>query len=135
MKRFLALAFEGLSSFGFAVVLLFYLFVLTLVGTLQQQWISLCEVQEMYFNSYLIPGTPFPGVHLTLVLLFVNLVSGGMVRIRKSSTTAGISRAIFSIQASPTCSRSSIERCWRNRTASFSFSLTCQPSVGWISLI
>ena len=51
-KSILARVFDFLASYGFAVVLLLLLMLLTFVGTLEQRHTSLFEVQEKYFASY-----------------------------------------------------------------------------------
>ena len=95
--------YDFLSGFGFAVILLSFLFFLTFLGTLAQRNQSLFEVQREYFESDVIFWQPFawsellgwvtiplPGVRLLLVLLAVNLVLGGIIRIRKRATTFGV---------------------------------------------
>jgi hypothetical protein len=88
---------EGLGSYGLACVLLGFLFVLTFLGTIEQTEYGLYEVQKKYFESlYLVHWVggvvplPLPGVYLVLIVLFVNLVVGGLIRIRKSSATLGV---------------------------------------------
>ena len=76
--------FDFLASYGFAVVLLILLTILTLFGTLEQAHSSLFDVQNKYFNSFflvhylfgVIP-VPLPGVYLLTALLLVNLTCGG----------------------------------------------------------
>lgn len=82
--------FRFCASYGFAVVILFFLLLLTLFGTLEQVNVGLFEAQKKYFESlflvhYLfdVIPIPLPGVYLLLVLLFVNLVCGGIIRARK----------------------------------------------------
>ncbi len=88
------LAFLG--SFGLAIVILSFLLLLTFLGTLAQAQSSLYEVQRRYFESLFVVHTvlgvpvPLPGVYLLLVALSVNLVVGGMIRIRKSAATVGV---------------------------------------------
>ncbi|MDJ0976026.1 MAG: cytochrome c biogenesis protein ResB [Planctomycetota bacterium] len=85
-----------LGSFGLALVLLGLLWILTLVGTFEQARMSLYAVQEQIFGSaffvYDLGGVPIPlpGAYLVLALLFVNLLVGGMLRLRKGSSTWGI---------------------------------------------
>ena len=94
------------SSYGLAVVVVLWLFVLTLFGTLEHcnTELSLHAAQGKYFDSILfrdfyltlpfidplIIRAPLPGAQLTLMVLFVNLIYGGMVRLRKSKRTIGI---------------------------------------------
>ncbi|HZV00119.1 MAG TPA: cytochrome c biogenesis protein ResB [Planctomycetota bacterium] len=88
---------DFLGSYGLACVLLGFLFILTFLGTIEQKYEGLYEVQRRYFESvfvvhwlfHAIP-LPLPGVYLVLLLLFVNLVVGGIIRIRKSSATLGV---------------------------------------------
>lgn len=104
------------SSFGFVAVILLFLFLLTWLGTLEQIEFGLYETQKKYFESYFLvheagpwavqlpwadagskplmtlPAIPIPlpGVNLLLTLLMVNLVCGGIVRLRKDFARAGI---------------------------------------------
>ncbi len=83
-------------SYGTACVLLIFLFLLTLFGTLEQTEHGLYEVQKKYFESWFLLhdlgaiSIPLPGGVLCMGLLAWNLVAGGLVRIRKSKATAGI---------------------------------------------
>src|SRR5688572_466009 len=104
-----------LGSFGFAAILLVFLLLLTWVGTLEQVEFGLYDVQKKYFDSLFVvhhagpfefraPGSdsaeplftipeipvPLPGVNLLLGLLLLNLVVGGLIRIRKDRRTVGI---------------------------------------------
>jgi hypothetical protein len=84
------------SSFGLAVGLLVVLLALTFLGTMEQKHASIYDVQRKYFESAVVVHwlgpvpLPLPGAIVVLALLFVNLVVGGIVRIRKRSTTAGV---------------------------------------------
>lgn len=96
MGRFLQALGRLFSSFGLAVVLLVVLLVLTLLGTLEQKHSSIYDVQRKYFESAVVVcrlgpvPVPLPGALVVLGLLFVNLVVGGIVRIRKRAATAGV---------------------------------------------
>jgi hypothetical protein len=86
-----------LGSYGLAVTVVLLLFLLTLLGTLEQTESGLFLVQKKYFESlfliHWIGGTvplPLPGVSLLLAVLFVNLVVGGIVRMRKRADTIGV---------------------------------------------
>ncbi|MCE9616575.1 MAG: cytochrome c biogenesis protein ResB [Lentisphaerae bacterium] len=76
-----------LASYGLCIVLLCFLLLLTLLGTLEQAEVGLFAAQEKYFNSAflihrffdLVP-VPLPGVYLLLVLLFVNVTLGSLLR-------------------------------------------------------
>lgn len=87
---------EAIGSFWLAITLLSFLFLLVVIGTLEQTNTSLFEVQRRYFDSAFVIHTlhgipiPLPGVYLLLVLLAVNLIVGGIVRLRKDATTWGI---------------------------------------------
>src|SRR5262249_52506242 len=70
--------------------------ILTWLGTLEQVGSGLYEVQKKYFESFVLMHhagpipIPLPGANLVLSLLFVNLLVGGIVRMRKGTSTAGI---------------------------------------------
>src|SRR5262245_37333843 len=108
LKRIAAL----LSSFGFAAILLVFLTLLTWLGTLEQVEHGLYETQKKYFESiflvhwvglrlpWIADGAfewahvslpvPLPGVYLLLSLLLLNLLCGGIVRMRKDRARLGI---------------------------------------------
>lgn len=96
MRKILLRTWETLASTGLALVILSFLLLLTILGTLEQMRTSLYEVQRRYFESLFVVHDfsgiplPLPGVSLLLVLLAINLVLGGVVRIRKDSTTWGV---------------------------------------------
>ena len=96
MRSILSSSWKLLTSFGLSCVLLITLGVLTWLGTLEQQQSGLFEVQQRYFESWLVvsryfgPPIPLPGATLVMVVLFANLVLGGIVRMRKGWATAGI---------------------------------------------
>lgn len=83
-------------SLGTSCVLLSLLGVLTWLGTLEQTRSGLYDVQKKYFESFVLLhdfgpfSLPLPGANLVMCLLFVNLVAGGMVRLRKDASTVGI---------------------------------------------
>ncbi|MEM7516370.1 MAG: hypothetical protein AAF368_05545, partial [Planctomycetota bacterium] len=94
-----------LGSFGLASVLIFFLFLLTWLGTLAQTEDGIYEVQKAYFESWYVvhPITaigrtqlpfeiplPLPGGALVMGLFTLNLMIGGLVRIKKNSRTAGV---------------------------------------------
>jgi len=84
------------SSLGTSCVLLILLGLLTWLGTLEQTRTGLFEVQRKYFESFVLfhdfgpVSIPLPGANLVMCLLAVNLFVGGLLRIRKSWSTAGI---------------------------------------------
>lgn len=96
MKAVLKGILDVLSSLGLSATLLVFLALLTYLGTLDQVDHGLFEAQRKYFESLIVlhpigPFTiPLPGAYLVMVLLFVNLVLGGLIRIRKGWATAGV---------------------------------------------
>jgi hypothetical protein len=84
------------SSLATSCVLLSLLGLLTWLGTLEQTQSGLYEVQRKYFESFVLVHhvgsvpIPLPGANLVMSLLLVNLVVGGLVRLRKGWSTAGI---------------------------------------------
>ena len=86
----------ALFSLGLSCTLLLLLGLLTWLGTLEQVHSGLFEVQKKYFESFYLwhdfgPfSIPLPGANLVMSVLFVNLVLGGIVRIRKGMATAGV---------------------------------------------
>lgn len=96
-KTFIQRAYLFAGSFGLAIGLIFALFILTFLGTLEQSHMSLYDVQRKYFTSFFLlhrlPGgivVPLPGVYLLMAILSVTLVIGGMIRIRRSWSLLGI---------------------------------------------
>jgi hypothetical protein len=84
------------GSFHLACAVLSLLFVVVVIGTLAQRSTSLFDVQQKYFLSWFfvvdagrVP-IPWPGGALLLSLLFVNLVVGGVLRMRIGKSTLGI---------------------------------------------
>lgn len=85
------------ASYELSCALFALLFLLTFLGTLYQVKNGLYPAREKYFESFflvhrafgLVP-TPLPGAQLVLVVLFVNLLAGGIVRARKGWSRAGI---------------------------------------------
>ena len=95
MKLFKIL-FDIFSSFGFVVIMLIGLFALVLLGTFYQVEHGLFQAQERYFNSLYFMQSfgpisiPVPGAYLLMILLSINLITGGLVRIRKNWKQTGI---------------------------------------------
>lgn len=98
-----AAAFKGLralvdilSSYGLASVLFLCLLVLTYLGTLDQVENGLHHAQEKYFNSFIVVhelgwfGFLMPGAYLVLLLLFVNISLGVLLRMRKGWAQFGM---------------------------------------------
>ncbi len=97
MKDFLRTCYRYLSSYGLSCILFLLLFLLTLLGTLEQIHAGLFDVQKKYFESVFlihelfgVLPIPLPGAYLVLSLLAVNLILGGVVRARKSPAHWGI---------------------------------------------
>lgn len=85
-----------LSSAGLSCVLLIVLLYLTWGGTLAQVDTSLFAAQRKYFESYYLWESfgqlrlPLPGGQTILYLLGVNLILGGVLRVRWTSRNVGI---------------------------------------------
>lgn len=97
MKALLARVLAFFASFRLACALFVALLLVVFVGTLDQRTMSLYEVQNTYFSSLYfvyrigdVVPVPFPGGALLLGLLCLNLVVGGMVRIRWGKSTLGV---------------------------------------------
>lgn len=88
--------FDALASPRLCVVLLVLLGLLTWFGTLEQVDHGLYDVQRKYFESFVLlhdvgaVSIPLPGANLVMCTLFVNLLVGGVLRLRKSRATAGV---------------------------------------------
>ena len=106
-----AKAFRLVSSFGFATIILSFLLLITLLGTLEQVEHGLFASQKKYFDGLIVPNIdlacclramhvdykgawslplPLPGAALLMVLLFFNMVCGGLIRIRKGIRNIGV---------------------------------------------
>ena len=99
-KSLLGKLFDLLSSFGLAVVVLSFLLINTYLGTLSQKDIGLLDSQAKYFESWflihdfnlggmLVP-VPLPGGALLMVVLFINMACGAVIRLRKGMRTIGV---------------------------------------------
>ena len=88
--------FDAFSSLWLSTTLLVLLGLLTWLGTLYQVEHGLFAAQVKYFDSLFLihqagpVAIPLPGGTLVMGILFVNLVCGGIVRIRKTKATVGI---------------------------------------------
>lgn len=100
MSKLPAQLFRLFSSYGLAVVVLSLLLVITLLGTLSQTEIGLLDSQRKYFDSWsvihdfhlgraVIPVW-LPGGMTLMVLLFINMACGAVIRIRKGWRTLGV---------------------------------------------
>ncbi len=96
LRTVLTRVVDVLSSYAMVIVLLLLLLVLTFFGTLEQAHTSLFDVQVKYFESWFVIhdlwflSIPLPGATPVLVLLALNLVLGGVVRMRKRVSTVGV---------------------------------------------
>ncbi|HEY1083685.1 MAG TPA: cytochrome c biogenesis protein ResB [Prosthecobacter sp.] len=111
-----------LSSYGLATAVLSLLLLLTFLGTLEQAEYGLVASQERYFESVFVdridigacwralsldqywnignvvlPVNILPGGYTLLAILFVNMLLGGFIRIRKSPRTIGVVISHFAI--------------------------------------
>lgn len=84
------------GSFGLSCTLLILLALLTWLGTLEQVHTGLFEVQKKYFESFFLVhdfgpiALPLPGANLVMCTLAVNLLVGGILRLRRSWDTSGV---------------------------------------------
>jgi len=91
------------ASLRLSCVLFFLLFLLTVLGTLDQKNLGLYETQKKYFESlyviYKIGPLPIllPGVYLVLIFLFINLIVGTLKRIPFKPSKYGIYIIHFSM--------------------------------------
>lgn len=85
-----------IGSLRLSVVLLVLLALLTWLGTLEQVELGLFEVQRRYFDSWFLVHdawgvpVPLPGARLVMAVLFVNLVVGGVLILRRGWATSGV---------------------------------------------
>lgn len=95
-KRLLDPLVRLFSSLGLSCVLLILLGLLTWLGTLEQVDYGLFQVQKKYFESFFLVHQagpipiPLPGANLVMSLLFVNLLVGGILRLRRGASTVGV---------------------------------------------
>ncbi|MBL8752367.1 MAG: cytochrome c biogenesis protein ResB [Planctomycetes bacterium] len=104
---------RALGSMRLSVWLVLLLMLQVLLGTFAQSWLAIQDVQRDFFESWFVVGElpisfwgkplwpdefnqpwrlriPIPGGYPVMLLLAVNLVVGGLVRIKWSARTAGI---------------------------------------------
>ncbi len=85
-----------LASTGLACVLLACLFVLVFVSTFEQEKLGLWEVKRQYFQAWWVRldvarwSVPFPAGMTCMGLLAVNLILGGLLRLRWRASVLGI---------------------------------------------
>ncbi|MAE76051.1 MAG: hypothetical protein CMJ85_04165 [Planctomycetes bacterium] len=95
-KRSAFKVFGLLGGFKVATLLLLWLLWLTFIGTWYQKDFGLIAAQRRFFDSFFFfakvgPfGCYYPGGATTMILLAINLIVGGLIRIRKSTATIGI---------------------------------------------
>ena len=104
--------FNFFSGYGLAVFCLLMLLLLTWLSTLEQHTKGLYEVQKRYYDAdawFVIPDLPWlyigeqqiiiplPGAYIVSAILFVNLLLGGIIRIRKGWRYVGVIIAHFSM--------------------------------------
>jgi len=97
MSGFPKALFRFFASTGLSVALLFLLMLLTFLGTLAQVDRGLYAAQREYFGSLFLVHrlfgvfpVPLPGAYLLLTLVFINVVCGGLVQVRKGWKQAGV---------------------------------------------
>jgi hypothetical protein len=86
-----------LGSFNIAVVVFALMIVVTFFGTWYQKKHGLYDCLRWYFESWYTPKEawiwgwlPLPGMATLLAIVFVNVLAGGIIRIRKSKRTIGV---------------------------------------------
>jgi hypothetical protein len=102
MKRVLSNILRLLSSYGLACALLLLLCLLTYLGTIEQARVGLYEAKRRYFAAWLavyplrlggggasLP-IPLPGAMTLMTLFGVNLLLGGVARLRRGWSGLGL---------------------------------------------
>ena len=100
--------FRVLSGFELALICLILLFLLTFFSTVEQQWIGLHSTIKKYFdlNSFfVVPRNahdkiicfPLPGAYWVMAVLTLNMILGGIVRMKKGWKNAGVLVSHFAI--------------------------------------
>ena len=90
MIRFLKSVADALASFQLSVTILFLMGIVTFFGTTYQVEHGLLQAQQEYFYSWIVGHRwgrlvfPLPGGQLLMAVLAVNMLFGGLWRIRKS---------------------------------------------------
>jgi len=92
--------FAIFASYGLAIIVLSFLLLITFLGTLSQKDMGLLDSQRIYFDSWfllhdlkigsIVLPIPLPGGGLLMVLLFINMLCGAVIRIRKGWRTIGV---------------------------------------------
>jgi hypothetical protein len=88
---------DFLASFRLSVLILFFMFLVTLLGTWAQAEIGLFQSQKKYFESWVFVEqvlgpihVPLPGGVTLMAALALNLLFGGIVRLRRTWSRVGI---------------------------------------------
>ena len=95
-KNPLQRVFAFFASFGLACVVLSFLCLLTYIGTIRMQELGLYRTGNKYFESLFFLEQvgplkiPLPGGMLLMILLFINLLCGALIRARKNWRTPGM---------------------------------------------
>lgn len=100
--------FRIFSGFEIAIICLALLFLLTFFSTLEQQWIGLHSTIKKYFDLesfFVIPRNehdkaiflPLPGAYWVMALLTLNMILGGIIRMKKGWKNAGVLVSHFAI--------------------------------------
>jgi hypothetical protein len=97
LLRAVKLIVRFLASYALGIATLFFLLVLTFLGTLEQIDHGLYATQQKYFNSLFLvheikgmPILPLPGVYLLLVVLGINMLLGAVMRFRWGWRSMGV---------------------------------------------
>lgn len=95
-KNWLRLLYDFFSSFKLATAILIFITLVTLLGTLGQVDHGLHAAKEKYFHSFYfverfgpVPVV-LPGGLLLMILLFVNMVVGAIIRVKKRWKGVGL---------------------------------------------
>lgn len=84
------------ASHTFGAVIMFFLFILTWLGTLEQERNGLFETQKKYFESFFLWhdfgsfSIPLPGTYLLLILFSISVLAGGVLNARKHLKKPGL---------------------------------------------
>ena len=90
------MVFAFFSSYGLACVVLTLLTLLTFIGTLEMRKLGLYATTDKYFSSMFVVQEvgrmriPLPGGMLLMMLLFINLLCGAIIKARKRWRAPGM---------------------------------------------
>lgn len=95
-KRYIRAAVDALASYRLSCILFLLLMLLTYLGTVTQVEQGLYQAQRKYFESFFLVHwffdaipLPLPGGYLLMMVLFVNMLLGGIVLARKGWSKLG----------------------------------------------